>query len=163
MILLFTAFSVSIDAYVTGLALAMGCKTDNKQVFCVILFTFLMSLTALFLGSVLRKYTNIFAISSGILLILLGIKNIISSAKSAKVTSLSAPLVGISVGADAMIASFTFAVPVLFAFAVALVMSVFHGAFFILGSKTAGLLKGAKKATFASGVFLILLGVFRLL
>jgi hypothetical protein len=120
-----------------------------------------MSLTALFLGSVLRKYTGLFAISSGLLLVLLGIKNIISSTKSAKATYLSAPIVGISVGADAMIASFTFDVPLLFAFAVALVMSVFHGAFFILGSKTASMLNGAKKATFASGVFLILMGLFR--
>ena len=92
----------------------------------------------------------------------LGIKNVIDSKKNKEVEMTSPYLVGISVGTDAMVASFTLSVSFAFSFVVALLMSLFHGAFFILGKYLSKLIKNEKGMTFVSGVFLILIGIFRL-
>jgi hypothetical protein len=46
--------------------------------------------------------------------------------------------------------------------AVAFVMSAFHGVFFVFGGLFSKLIKRGSGMKFASGVFLILLGIFRL-
>ena len=65
-------------------------------------------------------------------------------------------------GMDAGVACLAFSVSFLHATAIALVMAIFHSGFFILGRSTARFLQTAEHMSFASGVFLILLGLSKL-
>jgi putative Mn2+ efflux pump MntP len=161
MILLLTAFSVSIDAFTAGVAISVGSRTGVKHVACVLIFTFVLTSLALLLGVFLSKYISVFSIIGASLLILLGTKNLACANKTTTI-SLNAPLVGISVGMDATLACLTLSVPFLQVFAVAIIMSVFHGVFFVLGGIFSKVIKRGNKVKFASGVFLILLGIYRL-
>ena len=162
MILLFTIFSVSIDAFSVGIALSLGKKMELSHILSVIIFTFLLSLVALMFARILQEYVSYFSYFGCVLLIFLGVKNIIEFKKGKEDQVLAPCIVGISVGMDAMVASLTLIVSFKFAFIVALLMSVFHGAFFILGKFFSSVIKNEKGMTFASGIFLILLGIFRL-
>ena len=163
MLFLLTAFSVSIDAYVAGLAFTLGKAPTLKYVASVFAFTFLLSIIALMIGNVLSKYGIVFKIMGALLFIVLGIKNICAYRKEQeKNRNTSAVTVGISVGLDAGIACLSFSFAFMAAVALSVVMAVFHSAFFMLGQSTAKLLKTAKRGMLASGVFLILLGIYKL-
>lgn len=161
MLLLFTVFSVSIDAFSVGIALSLSKKIEISHIISVITFTFLLSLIALLFASLLQEYVSYFSYLGCFLLMFLGVKNIIDFKKNKEVEVTSPYLVGISVGTDAMVASFTLSVSFAFSFVVALLMSLFHGAFFILGKYLSKVIKNEKGMTFVSGVFLILIGIFR--
>lgn len=162
MLLIFTAFSVSIDAFALAIALSIANKIDFWHFFSVIVFTFFMSLIGLILSTILSEYIFYFSLLGSILLVVLGIRNLIATKREMRIKNIHPCIVGISVGVDAMIASFTICVPFIYTFAVAIIMSVFHGVFFILGQYFARFIKSGKSMSFASGIFLILLGIYRL-
>ena len=161
MLFLFTAFSVSIDAYVAGLAYSIGNKPSLKHVAYVLIFTFIISLIALFVGRILSAYELFFKVFSALLFVFLGVKNLLI--KEEKSDIVSAPIIGMGVGLDAGVACLSFAVSTCFAFAIALVMSVFHGVFFLVGKHCALLLKTAKRTSVACGILLIMLGIYKLI
>ena len=161
MLILFTAFSVSIDAYVAGLAFSLGERVSLKHTICVFVYTFALCCVTLFIGGLISRYSLFFKISGCVLFVFLGIKNICGYKKRAEQKSTNASLVGISVGLDASVACLSFSLPVLHAFAVAFTMAVFHLVFFVLGQRSARFLKTAESMSFVSGVFLVLLGIYK--
>ncbi len=163
MIFLLTAFSVSIDAYVCALAVSLSAKKRIIYIIFVVLFTFILSAIALMIGNRLSRYKILFKVLGGCLFLFLGIKNLCETKKGNVSENINAPMVGFGVGTDAAIACLSYAVGFLDGIFIVTVMSVFHGAFFALGQCTAQFLKTAERASFVSGVFLILLGVFKFL
>jgi putative Mn2+ efflux pump MntP len=98
-----------------------------------------------------------------LLLIFLGVRNIYETRRNKLKTELtSAPLIGLGVGIDAGIACLSFSLSFYNAFAIAIVMSIFHGAFFVIGQCCAKFLQTAERMSFASGVFFIMLGIYKL-
>ncbi len=163
MLLLVTSFSVSIDAYIAGLACSLGNKLSIKYVIYVLVCTFVLSIIALFVGGILNRYGLIFKTVGALLFVFLGVKNIYESHQSkTEIETTNALMVGIGVGIDAGVACLSFSLSFYNAFAVAIVMSIFHAAFFVIGQCCAKLLQTVERMSFASGVSFIMLGIYKL-
>lgn len=177
MVFLFMVISVSVDAYAAGLAFNLGKNLTFFDTVYASFYTFIACLAAVLTRDSLDGRISALNVISGILLVLIGLGCIRSDGikilsrnsvekrcspafvkefeKRRYVTAL-----GITVSVDAAAASL--ATPEVGAFECAFLMFVFHAFFLRLGALTAKPLKALKGVTLFSGIFLISLGIYRI-
>lgn len=175
MVFLFTVISVSVDAYYAGLAFNIGERMTFSDCIYAAFYTFVFCLLASLVRCIAGEYIELLDISGGIILCCIGIQYIFKTYDNrasrcdryymfesgrknrGKITAL-----GLSVSADA--AAATIALPVLSSPVIkAFLMFAAHSFFLILGAVSARPMKGFVGATAVSGVFLLLMGMSRIL
>lgn len=159
MVLLFTAISVSVDAYAAGFAYGMSKRTGVFGAFYAGLITFFACLTAGVFRSFLGGHEKILNIAGGLLLAFTGMKNMLGGREKkdkSKNTDLTA--LGLFVGTDAAVACLALNDDIL---PCSLLMGLFHAAFLYLGAISAKPSKVFGDLTFLSGAFLFALGIKR--
>lgn len=167
MLLFFTVIAVSIDAFIASLAYGIKNKLTIVQIVYAASFTFILCYFTLTIGSLLSDYGYFFKIAGGVIFICLGLKSFIPSPeepdfyKKRNLGDLA--VLGLGVAADAALACLTitasgFHIP-LYAF----YMFAAHFFFICLGMVAAGTFPVLRKLGFLSGIFLIALGLYKII
>ena len=168
MIFLLTSISVSIDAYLAGVALINSNSRYCKKVtISVVVYTFLMCVIGLLFAQRLTFLGDYFKIVGSIIFLCLGIKNIVKFSKNQNLSTQSKNLeiqfVGFAVGVDAAIACLSILTSGMKIVLYASLTAIFHGVFVYLGMKTAKLLTFIKSAGIIGGIFFIVLAIIKVL
>lgn len=163
MVLFFAIISVSVDAYFAGLAYNLHKKLTFSETLFAGMFTLLMCLIAGAFRALIEAVGNWINAVGGLLLIGIGIGYIKdyfagndSCGNKRTLTAL-----GLSIGVDAAIACA--AMTEINFIACSILLFMFHTFFIYLSTLTVKPLKVFRGLTVASGVFLIFLGINRLL
>ena len=172
LVMLFTIIAVSADAYIAGLSLSGLGRYSLPKILYVSSFTLIMALAFVFMFSYAADEMAVFVLKiiSGGILIILGTKNLLSSTDKKMLLDIPVKwnlrelaLVGISVAIDASIASVALADNGIYLWLVPIFMFAGHFVFLLLGSRTAGFFGLIGIVNKFSGMFLIILGLSRIL
>ena len=163
-----TALAVSIDAYLAGITFIFESKRESVRViFCAAIYTFILSFFALSFKMILIDYGVVFKILGFLIFVCLGIKNIIEFFHNKKedknlVKGIKIHAVGFGVSTDAGFASLFIDVSKNLIVYASATMALFHALFVGLGLCASRYAKIAKDAQFVAGIFLIVLGIMKL-
>ena len=167
MVFLLTILAVSVDAYLASIAYCLKRKLTFFETLYAGAFTFFTCILSLLMNQIFLSKISFINTFGAIIFIFLGIKNYLGSFNKREVFSENTIgnvcLLGIAVSIDASIACLTLDrgnIPIIVC---ALLMCVSHTAFLGLGVITARFSKIADNLSRLSGLFLIGLGIMRLL
>ena len=170
MFLLFTILAVSVDAYLASLAYGVKNKLTIPEILYASTFTFLLCGIALLVSDSLSGYAQLLRWMGAGIFLLLGIKNFLPSAGSESQPTVrpgkrgyaDLTALGLGIAADAALACLTIRPDSLIL--CAFLMCAAHFAFICCGMATArDLPRISEKLPYVSGLFLIALGLYRLL
>lgn len=164
MIFFLTAISVSLDAYLAGLAIIeKSTKSMLKISLSVTVCTLIMCIFSLIFAHFLSKWGLFFKIAGSVIFLFLGVKNLLTFQKKTPTTRVDSSLISVAVAFDASVACLSILVSGWEVLWCALIMAIFHGMLVFLGMKTIKLMAFVKNLNVVSGIFLIMLAIIRLI
>lgn len=164
-----TALAVSIDAYLAGIAFIFESKRQSFYiVLCAGAYTFILSILAMCFRVSLIGYEVFFKLTGFLIFVALGIKNIVEFFRNVKeeksvVKGIKIHAIGLGVSTDAGLASLSIGVAKELIVYASATFALLHALFVFLGLYTSKYAKIAKDAQFVAGIFLIVLGIMKLL
>lgn len=164
-----TALAVSIDAYLAGIAFIFE---NNKKTTRIVLstgfYTLILCIIAFTFRIYLSNFAIVFKIIGFLIFLLLGIKNICEGFEKTKEEKriekvIKTHAIGIGVSTDAGLASLSIEITKSQIFYASAVMALFHAGLVLLGLYTSKYTKIAKDMQICAGIFLIVMGIMKLL
>ena len=169
--LLITALAVSLDSFICGLALSIGHGKKACLVIVITVTVFIMCIIANYTGYLLQNFlTERTASLGGILLVLIGSYNLIKKEESVSKNRgdsffTQSFIVGVAVGLDGAIGTFSLSLMGINSFYVPLIIALTHGIMITLSvalSQTTFFDK-IGRFRFIPPILLILLGIYKTL
>lgn len=166
MILFFTIVAVSLDAFIASLAYNMKNKLSTFEIVYCSAFTFLLCGVTLTIGSMLSAFGTWFKLFGGVVFICLGVKNMLPGGTHERLSFrrnyFDLAVLGLGVAADAALACLAMTATGWTVLLYAFYMFAAHFFFICLGVVAAGTFKILDKLSFLSGLFLVALGIWKI-
>lgn len=166
-----TAIAINLDAYIVGVSLGLNKFIKLRHLLYISSFAFILPIVALLFLSTIPANTEVLNIASACILILLGIKSMLSELSENRRGLLSAQnkksileltLLGIPLSIDTLFATALFA-DMNGAFVLPLLIFSINFTLLSLGNMTAKLLNVTCLFSKVAGVILVIVGLFRLI
>jgi len=165
MVLFLSVVSASFDAYFASLAFCVAKRLKSGEILYAGSFTFVACFIAMTLVDFFAKYSYWIEVVGGVILIFFGTRYVFHAMlgykNKLKVTNSDVTMLGISVSLDAACISATLTDENVLLCSI--LMCIFHTLFIYFGSVTSKLLRSIERLSLLSGLFLVFMGIRKLI